>query len=218
MKESKVHNGFITIHRKLFDSYLSTSAYRLALWVHLIAMANHRDNEFLFNGEKVTVKRGQFITGRKVLSGKTGISERYVEELLKEFEKYNMIQQQKTNRNRLITIVKYHEYQSTDSGVHNRATTGCTTERHKQQCNNDNNVTIGGKTPRFIPPLLTAVESYCLERRNGVNPEKFVNFYQSKDWMIGKNKMKDWKAAIRTWEKSTEPTQNKTGFHAKELK
>ena len=52
----------------------------------------------------------------------------------------------------------------------------------------------------FIPPTISEVKEYCEKRKNGINPEQFVNFYQSKGWMIGKNKMKDWKAAVRTWE------------------
>lgn len=54
--------------------------------------------------------------------------------------------------------------------------------------------------PRFIPPTLEDVASYCLERNNGVDSVKWHNFYSAKDWMIGPNKMKNWKAAVRTWE------------------
>lgn len=54
---------------------------------------------------------------------------------------------------------------------------------------------------RFTPPHLEAVAAYCLERGNKVDPEVFIDFYDSKGWYVGKNKMKDWKAAVRTWEK-----------------
>ena len=54
---------------------------------------------------------------------------------------------------------------------------------------------------RFQPPTLEEVSSYCSERNKGVDPNKFIDFYQSKGWMVGKNKMKDWKACVRTWEK-----------------
>ena len=57
------------------------------------------------------------------------------------------------------------------------------------------------KTSRFIPPTVEDVRAYCIERGNSISPEAFVDFYASKGWMVGKNKMKDWKAAIRTWEK-----------------
>ena len=54
---------------------------------------------------------------------------------------------------------------------------------------------------RFAPPSLAEVKTYCEERKNGIDAEAFIDFYSSKDWMIGKNKMKDWKASVRTWEK-----------------
>lgn len=59
------------------------------------------------------------------------------------------------------------------------------------------------KTPkRFIKPTLEEIKEYCQERNNGLDPEKFINYYESKGWVVGKSPMKDWKAAVRTWEKS----------------
>jgi predicted phage replisome organizer len=58
------------------------------------------------------------------------------------------------------------------------------------------------KRKRFVPPTLEEVQDYCFERNNNVDAERFINHYTSNGWMVGKNKMKDWKAAIRTWEKS----------------
>ena len=55
--------------------------------------------------------------------------------------------------------------------------------------------------PRFLPPSVEEVRAYCQERKNSVDPEGFVNFYSSKGWKIGNQNMKDWKAAVRTWEK-----------------
>lgn len=54
----------------------------------------------------------------------------------------------------------------------------------------------------FFPPTVEMVKKYCDERGNSINPEAFVDFYSSKGWMIGKNKMKDWKASVRTWERT----------------
>ena len=67
----------------------------------------------------------------------------------------------------------------------------------------------GGKKV-FIPPTLEEVAAYCRERGNNVDPQEFIDFYESKGWMIGKNKMKDWKAAVRTWERRRhEESQNR---------
>jgi len=60
------------------------------------------------------------------------------------------------------------------------------------------------KSHRFTPPTLEEVAEYCKQRNNSVDPQKWYDFYSAKGWMIGKNKMKDWKAAVRTWEKSND--------------
>lgn len=57
----------------------------------------------------------------------------------------------------------------------------------------------GGK-PRFTPPTVDEVRDYCDERHNTVNAERFVDFYESKGWRVGSQPMKDWRAAVRTWE------------------
>ena len=57
------------------------------------------------------------------------------------------------------------------------------------------------KSDKFIPPTVEEVEAYCKERHNDIDAEAFVAFYESKGWMIGKNKMKSWKSAVITWEK-----------------
>ena len=53
---------------------------------------------------------------------------------------------------------------------------------------------------RFVRPAVEEVAAYCRERHNGVNAQQFVDFYEAKGWRIGKNPMKDWRAAVRTWE------------------
>lgn len=71
------------------------------------------------------------------------------------------------------------------------------TPLYKEEYIRKNNSYMG----RFTPPTLQEVQVYCMSRHNNVDPEKFIDFYSAKGWMIGKNKMKDWKAAVRTWEK-----------------
>lgn len=53
---------------------------------------------------------------------------------------------------------------------------------------------------RFTPPTIKEVTEYCLERKNFINPQQFVDFYTSKGWKVGNSPMKDWKASVRTWE------------------
>lgn len=58
------------------------------------------------------------------------------------------------------------------------------------------------KRKRFEKPTLSQIEQYCIERNNTVNAEQFFDHYESNGWKVGKNSMKDWKAAVRTWERS----------------
>ena len=69
----------------------------------------------------------------------------------------------------------------------------------------------GAKAKRFRPPTAEEVAAYCEERGNTVNPEKFVNHYEANGWMRGKTKLKDWKAAVRTWEQNEDEKRARTG-------
>ena len=74
------------------------------------------------------------------------------------------------------------------------------------------NIDIGPedkKTKRFIPPSREEVQAYCLERKNNVDAERFIDHYTSNGWMVGKNKMKDWKASVRTWERNNAQSPQK---------
>ena len=61
----------------------------------------------------------------------------------------------------------------------------------------------------FKKPTIEEINEYCKERNNGIDAEAFYDFYESKDWYVGKNKMKDWKACVRTWEKRNKPKEEK---------
>ena len=58
------------------------------------------------------------------------------------------------------------------------------------------------KAKRFTPPTLEEVAAYCNERGNNIDPQHFIDYYTSNGWLVGKNKMKDWRAAVRTWERN----------------
>jgi len=62
------------------------------------------------------------------------------------------------------------------------------------------NENVNNKNKKFKIPSIEEIKNYCKERNNSIIPEKFFDFYQAKGWMIGKNKMEDWRAALRTWE------------------
>ena len=70
----------------------------------------------------------------------------------------------------------------------------------------------GGKT-KFSPPTLEDVKVYCSERKNHVDAQRFLDYYTSNGWKVGRNQMKDWKAAVRTWEREDKQRpKNKTPY------
>lgn len=66
----------------------------------------------------------------------------------------------------------------------------------------DSSASTTTKRKRFEKPTLSEIKQYCIERNNNVNAEQFYDYYESNGWKVGKNSMKDWKAAVRTWERS----------------
>jgi len=76
------------------------------------------------------------------------------------------------------------------------------------------NLTDSNRKALFKKPSLDDVKNYCILRNNNIDAEAFIDFYSSKNWMIGKNKMKDWKAAIRTWEKRDAKRQTMGKLHS----
>ena len=72
---------------------------------------------------------------------------------------------------------------------------------NKEDININNNSLSKRESSRFQKPSIDEIRQYCISRNNSVDPEQFFNFYESKGWIIGKSPMKDWRAAVRTWEK-----------------
>ena len=76
------------------------------------------------------------------------------------------------------------------------------------------NLTDSNKKVRFKKPTVKEVKNYCILRNNNIDAESFIDFYESKNWQIGKNKMKDWKACVRTWERREAKKQTMSKIHS----
>ena len=139
----------IKLHRKTLDNPIITkdSDY-LAVWIYLLLNTTHKEYDVLFKGERVTLKRGQLLTGRKSISEKLKIDENKVQRILKSLENEHQIEQQKSNKNRLITIVSWDKYQQdeqqNEQQLNNKRTTTeqqVNTNKNVKNIKNDNNIT-----------------------------------------------------------------------------
>ena len=134
-----METGYVLLYRKLKEKgYYKKSQY-IHLWVHLLLSANHKEKEFLWNRELIKIKAGQFLTGREELSKQTGIPQTTIERILDLLEKEGQIGQQKSNKNRIITIENWSKYQINKSKTDNRRTTdGQQTDTNKKEENEKN--------------------------------------------------------------------------------
>ena len=88
------------------------------------------------------------------------------------------------------------------------------TDNSKDNLPYKNNTGPAAQRPRFVKPTLDEIKAYCRERGNKVDPERFLAYYESNGWKVGKNPMKDWRAAVRNWERNSFSTTQKRGTGA----
>lgn len=198
-----MQQGWIKIHRKILDSTVFDNPKMLKTWIWCLCKASHTEHDVTVGKQMVHLNPGQFIFGRLKAADVLQMNDRTVYDYIKLLEKLNMISINSNNKFSVITIENWALYQG-DECVNQHQTTNKTTNQstiknhtYKKGNNGENEKKI------FIPPSVEEVRAYCFERGNGIDAESFVSFYESKGWMVGKNKMKDWKAAIRTWERNT---------------
>ena len=108
--------GWIKIHRKILDNpVVCKDSETFSIWLYLLLNATHQEIPAVFKGEKIILKKGQLITGILSISKKLKINKDKVQRTLKCFELDNQIAQETSNKNRLITILNWEEYQSNDN-------------------------------------------------------------------------------------------------------
>lgn len=132
-----MYRGYVKIYRRLTDKSWYKKSNYIHLWLHILLKCNHKENEFDWNGQTIIVKPGQFITGKPKLSEETGIPESTIERILNRFEREQQIEQQKTNKYRLIAVKNWDKYQSrVEEWTPKRTTDGYPIDTN----NNDNNI------------------------------------------------------------------------------
>ena len=121
------NNGYVKIYRKLLDNpIICKDSDYFSVWIYLLLNATHTEYDTIFKNERITLKSGQLITGRRVIAEKLNIDENKVQRILKMFEKQHQIEQQTRTKNRVISILNWNEYQGER-------------QQHEQQVNTNKN-------------------------------------------------------------------------------
>ena len=198
--------GWICLSRDILDSWLWNDKpfSKAQAWIDLLLLANFETRRVVLGNELIEVERGSFITSEVKLCTRWGWSKSKVRNYLYLLQSDNMIVKKTDNKKTTLTIVNYCKYQNLQTAEKPQKDREKTAKKpQKDTTNNINNITNNNLKERgkFAPPSPEEVRAYCQERNNKVDPEAFIDFYTSKGWKVGNQPMKDWKAAVRTWEK-----------------
>lgn len=192
---------YIKLYRNILDWEWYSDINTCRLFIHMLLKANWMDGNF----RGTTVPRGSFISSIGKLSEETQLTQDEVRTAIKHLIQTHEVTKQSFSKYTVFTVKNYDAFQNFPSKV------TCnsqpipklfpTIEEYKEIKNIKKEEPKGSKK-KFEPPSVEEVRAYCSSRRNTVDSQAFVDFYTSKGWMVGKNKMKDWKAAVRTWERN----------------
>lgn len=117
------NNGWIKIHRKILDNpIIMKDSDHLAVWMYLLLNATHSEYPALFKGQKIMLKPGQLITGRKSIAATLNITESKIRRVLDDFESDQQISRQRSNKNTLISLDNWDKYQCFDQQSDQQAT------------------------------------------------------------------------------------------------
>ena len=215
--------GWIKVYRKIQDHWIWKDPEYLKAWLTILFTVNHEEIKVLIHGDLIVCGRGQSVNSLqswvKIFGKKWTVQKvRTFLNLLKSDAMINTEGLRKTTR---ITVCNYDSYQISQQTDNTQTTDSqqaankqVTTNKNDKNEKNDKNKKEeeGEKSQkRFSPPTISELSEYITQERFSVNPETFFNFYESNGWFVGKTKMKDWRAAVRTW--NSKEKQNKKSVH-----
>lgn len=199
-----MNEGWVKTYRSLTDHWVwqDKPFSKGQAWMDLLLMVNHSEKKILIDGKLENVERGQTVSSIRKLCDRWGWSNTKVKNFLKMLENDSMIHVKSDTKKTVITIVNYSVYQDSENEKTTLKRQSSDTETSQKHTNKNDKNEKKSNIKRFTPPTYEQVSSYCKERNNTVDADVFIDFYESKGWMVGKNRMKDWKAAVRNWERN----------------
>lgn len=206
-------SGWIKIHRSIKDHWLYTEKRvfsRFEAWNDILLTVNYSDAQTLIKGKLYNVKRGESILSLDSWAKRWGWEKSSVRRFLKLLENESMVVLDSDNVTTRLTVCKYESYQDERNADETRKklkrnsneiqTTPIKEEEEEEQ---------EEKRRVFIKPTTQEVQEYMKEIEYNGDAEYFINYYQSKGWVVGKSKMKDWKSAVQTWKRNDKTFSNK---------
>lgn len=203
------NEGYIKLYRRMMKWGWYTDTPTKCVFLHLLFLACYEPCYF----KGVHLEPGQAVSSIRQIATDTGLTVKQVRTAINHLKETQEVAQSPYGKFSVFTVNNYNDYQctGTDEGKQ-RAQEGHSEgtlpniKKNKEVKNTPYNPPQGDEgvsvSKRFVPPTSEEVNTYCRERNNGIDGSEFCDFYTSKGWKVGKNPMKDWKAAVRTWERS----------------
>lgn len=217
-----MERGYVKLWRKTLDSGILQHPTAWQVFGYLLLMANSKPHRRIIAGVMTEAKPGEVITGRERLAEELGLSVQQIRTALNLLKKLEIVTIKSTNKYSVISLVNWDRYQqhepagqpasppagqpapnqhlTTEQEVKNINTPSLSSLRSERDSPKGGDA-HRGEAARFYPPTVGEVQAYCESRGNRIDAQAFVDFYTSKGWKVGKNPMKDWRAAVRTWER-----------------
>lgn len=214
---------WLKLYRDAMDHpvFCDSNHFLWKLFSWCIMSANYEPS--VWKGHQLSA--GEFVTGRITASQQLGVSPSAWVRGIEVLKDMGCITTRANSSCTVVSVCNWACYQSTetdDRTAEDTADDTTTGQRAIQRPDTDKEIkklrkkerNTGARAVRFIKPTLEEVGQYCSERANGIDPQSFVDHYESNGWVIGRNKtpMKNWQAAVRTWEthrKSAPATSSK---------
>lgn len=216
--------GWIRLYRQSVNNplYSAEPFDKWHAWQDLLLMVNHERKQFISKGQTITLEAGQTVTSIAILSQRWKWSENKVRRFFRLLNESGMCTADGRANGTIVTIENWAKYQcegqaggSTDGRPDGRADGRLT--RMKRNKEGEEVYMVQPETaPSFSPPSISEVTAYVRQMGYGVDPEKFVAYYEARDWTLSRGQsMKDWKASVRYWEANK---QEKTPGISNEVK
>lgn len=199
--------GWIKLHRRAQANFLYTETRphtRREAWEDILLMVNHEPSKVVLGDSVYTCKRGQSLRSVGSWARHFGWTMSRTRRFFKLLESESMLRLESVQKSTRLTVLNYEIYQGDRTANEQQTNSKRTANGDKQECKEGKKkkkTTTSAK--EFEPPSLESVIAYKAEIGSKISPQKFIAYYSSKSWMIGKGskqrKMKDWKRAFRYW-------------------
>ena len=192
----KSRNGWIKAYRDwMTEPAIWKDPDHIAVWMFLQLSATHEERKANFGGKAINLKPGQLITGRDHIAKHTGVNSQKVYRILKKLKSEQLIEQHSCPQGTLISLLFWESEQGNEQQFKQQANNERKKNEHLQEDINENERKVKNNFPS-----VDDVRLFCTEQGLSVDPVRFVDYYNQRNWQINGRTISDWVKILRAWD------------------